>query len=677
MYIKFLTFLAFFSLTSIVAYAQDLSRKIPAASQFVVTINNKSIVNNSSPDLLTKALTKLNALEGDAELVEIPIKNLIESDFNLNKHAYIYRTTADSLYYMGYLIPLKAEHQIDRHLFSQFTALPTHNGYERRVSTDGKTHVAWNKESLLILTGDYEDSYFQTQEVAERYGLVLEQYGNSEWFYDESLEAAADSSWWTDQDALAAESLLQSAIEEAAAEAAMIDTLFVDHTEEDWDYEEGEYEIDSAAQLEVTEEWDCDSEYFEDYELETDSIYLMNQAREAKNDSIKNNLFVGWLAADFEGYLNPKKNLSNQKAINLKDEKILVRLWVPNMDDLYQDALSISLMQIAYGFDRGNQRYGYEDDTFDLIQDHHTLKIAANIHVDKDMNNIIDALYKNKFNKKFTKYVPENYLAYASLNISMEGYLQQLPTLISHLYAPMVTTEYADILEIATTALEVGLDEKAIGKVMKGDNLFFLNDLHKVSKEYIDYEYDENYDYTEVVKTKEEYAPNFLWMFTSEDQRIFKKVIEFAMKKERVTFEDAIYTLADSDATQAIYILFKENIVFVGTDYNQIVSIRENRFKTARDASVKKDMLSHPFNLAINTSAIPDVVDRLEIPVTTSFKQTLKDLSAFGNLNLKSTIIKNKGFYSEVSVELPKTDKNALQYTLNQLLGGLSIQDED
>lgn len=702
MYIKPFILLALSTLTSIAAYAQELSRKIPAASQFVVTINNKTLVENSSIELLKETLTKLGVFENVTEILEVPITDLMESDFNLNKQAYIYRTSADSLHYMGYVLPLKSDHQVSQHLFSQFTALPIHKGYERRVSTDGKTQVAWNKEALLILTGDFEDSYFQKEEVAERYGLILEQYGSDEWTYDESLAAAAadsswwteldelsvdsipedaieaaaaaDSNWWTELDELSADTLTESAIEEAtaaveAAEEAIVDTVFLDETQEYWAYEEEEYEAEEG--------WELEDGYYGDYGLEADSTYLMNQERNAKNDSIKNELFATWLATDFENYLDPEDNLGQQKALNLKGEKVLVRLWVPNLDKLYQEALPHSLLQMAYGFDMRNQKYGYEDATFDLIQDQHTLKLAGSVHMDKEMNKVIKALYKNKVNKKFTKYIPESHLAYASLNVSTEGYLQQLPTLISRLYAPMMGNDYADILEIATTALEIGLDEKAISKVMKGDNLFFLNDLHKVSKEYIDYEYDDNYDYTEVVKTKEEYAPNFLWMFTSEDQRIFKKALEFAVKKEKVTLENAVYTFAESNGLQPIYIFFKEDIVFVGSNIDQITAIKENRFKAARDTKTKKNIMSHPFNLVINTSAIPSVVDKLEVPVTASWKQTLHDLSAYGNLQVKSDLIKNKGFYGEVSLELPKTDKNALQYALKQLLEGLNNQDDN
>src|SRR5690606_20283875 len=131
-------------------------------------------------------------------------------------------------------------------------------------------------------------------------------------------------------------------------------------------------------------------------------------------------------------------------------------------------------------------------------------------------------------------------LAYVSTNLSTEGYLQQITTLMNNWYAPLAG-ENAELLSIVATALEIALDEKSIAKLMKGDQVFFLNDLHKVSKEYTTYEYDEDYNYEEVVKTKEEFQPNFLWMFTSEDQRIFKKTLDFAVKRQKASVDNDIY----------------------------------------------------------------------------------------------------------------------------------------
>lgn len=656
MNIKYFPLLALSAFAGMDATAQDLSNKIPAQAQFVLTFNNKAIIENSSIELLNETLNKLGAFEHTTKDINYPVENLMQWDFNLDKQAYVYRSNTDSLHYIGILIPLKENHKIKEHMFSQFDELPIYNGYERRISKDGKTQTAWNKETLFILTGDVHNSYFQMQEVADRYGLDLERYGESEWIYDESLAEEADD-------------VVDSIIEVDAA---------------DWDTSEQEVFADTAIAVAAEEfhtdsvdisssntwEYDVDTVYADEYDYETDSLYLLNQQREAKNDSLKNRLFVNWLAADFNDYLDPKHNMGKNKAIKLTDQKHLLRFWIPNLDELYQDMLPYDIFQMAYGFDMKDLKYGYQDATFDLIQDQHTLRVKGSIGVDDKMTKVFKSLYKNKVNKKFTKYIPENHLAYASASISTEGYLQQLPTIISRWYVP-IAGDYEDVLTIAATAIEIGLDEKAIGKVAKGDNVFFLNDLHKVEKEYITYEYDDDYNEKEVTKTKDEYVPNFLWMFTSEDQRIFKKALEFAVKKQEVTVEKDIYKINESKVMEPIYILFKNDMVFVGSDIEQLTAINENRFKGSRNAQVKKDLVTNPFNFVVHMSALPEVIKQLEIPVTPTWDKTLQDLAGYGDLQIKSSKLNKNRFSGEISIELPKENKNALQYILKHVIENL------
>jgi len=647
MNIKFFTLVSIAAFAGITVHAQELTRKIPAQAQFVVAINNKAIIEKSSIELLNKTLIKLGAFQNTANDFDNAIKNFMELDLNLDKQAYVYLTSSDSLNYTGIVLPLKADHQVNQRMFSKFKELPMDNGYERRVSEDGKTQAAWNQESLLILTGDLHSAYFQREDVAGRYGLDLG-YDGSEW--------TAEEDWTTEENDIEVDTIDANELWENEVENA--------------DSEEVE-EVQEIEEWDESEElsYDSDSSYFDNEDLETDSLYLLNQTRETKNDSIKNDLFVNWLANDFQDYLEPQNNLAQNKQIKIRNQKTLLRIWFPNLDKLYQDALSYNFLAMT-GFDIEKIKYGYKDATIDLILDQHSLKLAANVNIDQKLVNTFKALYKNKVNKKFTKYIPENRLAYASVNISTEGYLQQLPTLISRWYAPMAG-EHAELLTIAATALEIGLDEKSIGKVMKGDHVFFLNDLHKVSKEFTTYEYDDDYNYEEITQTKEEYQPNFLWMFTSEDQRLFKKILEFAVKKQKVTLADGIYTINETNNMESMYILFKEDIVFLTSNLDQITAIQANKFKGSSNTKVKKDILSYPFNMIINTSAIPDVFDKLEISVTDSWGQTIQDLSAYGDLQIRSNKLRKNGLSGEISIELPKKDMNALQYLLNHVTENL------
>ena len=659
MNIKFLAFLAISTFTTITANAQQLTSKIPKDAQFVVSINSKAIVEHSSMELLNETLTKLGAFDKQiTDGVNYMPENLIESDIDLDRQAFIYRTSNDSLYYVGILLPLKANQQVGQKMFSNFQELPETKGYQRRVSSDGRTHAAWNDESLLVLTGDLHSDYFDNVAIANRYNIELDNATTSTWNDDYSgtdayvLADSADATW-TEIDF--GEDTVTAPVDSVSAwESTTPDTVTTDTLEDMEDY------VAAAPEDDVSYLWDD----------EPDSSTLAYQDREAKNDSIKNELLINWLSQDFTDYLEPADNLAKNKSVRLKDNKHLIRVWISNLDELYSDALPYDIVKIAYGVDMKNLKYGYQAATLDLIQDKHNIKIQGTAQLDVETARIFDGIYSNKMNKKFKQYIPENHLAYGSVNISTEGYLKQLPGLISRWYAPLLG-ENGEFLKLAATALEIGLDEKAIGNIKRGDDVFFLNDLRKVEKEYITYEYDENYEYQEVTKTKDQYVPSFLWMFTSKDHRLFKKILDLGINKQEVTLDDDIYTIEKPNNMDPIYIYFKKDIVFVGSDAEQISAIQENRFKSSRNAKVKKDIFSNQLNLIVHASEIPEAVSQLEIPVTASWEQTLQDLSTYGDLQLKSNMKGKNGVYGEVSIELPKEDKNALQYLLKHLIENL------
>src|SRR5690606_8290050 len=142
---------------------------------------------------------------------------------------------------------------------------------------------------------------------------------------------------------------------------------------------------------------------------------------------------------------------------------------------------------------------------------------------------------------------------------------------------------FGEVAGIVATALEIALDEKAIANVMGGDHVLFINEMKKVQKEYIDYQYDqETFDYKEIKKTKDDYIPTFLWMFTSKDQRLYHKILQLGESKEKVTQTDGIYKITESPRAEVIYVLFKDDIVFVSNDEDQLSAIRTNRHRSLR-----------------------------------------------------------------------------------------------
>jgi len=387
-----------------------------------------------------------------------------------------------------------------------------------------------------------------------------------------------------------------------------------------------------------------------------------------KNDSIRNTAFLNWISRDFESLLQAQNAVSlDKKILEYDKNNTLVHLWVKDLDDVYRSALPYDVLSMSFGFNMRNLDYGYQDAVLDFVQENNVLKLKTSIGLDKDVQQIFAKMYKNKANRKFAKYVPENHLGYLSLNVNTEAYLNSIPTLFERWYGPLVSS-YSDLVSIGGIALQIALDEKAISKVMKGDHVVFINDLKKVTTEYVDYEYDDDYNYTQVTKTKEEEIPNFLWMFTSEDQRIFTRLLAFAEKEQKASLTNGIFKISENEKSMPVYIFFKDDIVFVGNDEAQLLSIKENRFVASKDASVRKQIFGNNMAATVHTAKIPDVINKLGVPIVGSWHKTVNSLSEFGDISITANGLKKNRIGGEFSIAFPQKENNALQYLLQQIL---------
>lgn len=649
---------------AISSYAQqDLIQQVPEHASFVVVVNNQAIIKHSSFEKINEVLEKLGAFD-DIGNEEVQIQSINDLDLAYDRNAYIYKTDTDSSYYTGILLPLKAGHQIGTNLLSKLSPLPASQGYERRVSTDGKTQVAWNDHSVLILTGDARHYYFDNDSVAQRYGIELPVYA----VYDE-VDALTDYDYEIVPDTLNGDLLAEDVYDIAdSAEAA---------------WEAYDFEVDTNHDIDTNSLYDTgtipppiiNTEYddYPVYDAYSDSTYQKEIARNAKNDSLHNAAFASWIAQDFDSYLHPAQNASSHKFLNKFDRKnTLVHFWAKNMMSLYSQSIPYYMPSMQY--DLINQMetfaHGYQDIVIDLVQDKHTLKLQGSLGLDKEMERLIKPIYKNKMNRKFARYIPQNHIGYMSLNFNSEAYLKSFPVLMKQLYgSTMYYYSFGEVADIVATALEIALDEKAVANVMGGDHLLFINEMKKVQKEYIDYQYDEEtFEYNEIKKTKDDYIPTFLWMFTSEDQRIYKKILKLGESKRKVTQINGIYCIADNPSDEIIYALFKDNIVFVSNDEEQLLAIQSNRFQAARDKQIKKQIFANNMTAVTHLDEIPETINRLGIPVITRWDRLVNNLSEYGDVTITAQGNQKGRITGEMAIDFPKKGTNALQYLLQELL---------
>jgi len=667
MKLKHILFTLLGTASSSLAFSQDLLKNIPQEAGFVTVINSKAIVNHSSFEKLNQTLEKLNFFEAINKNAETQVSDIQSIGMDFNQDAYIYQVNQDSINFYGILIPLKKDQDIQERIFSQFKVLEPFEGFQRGVSTDGKTQAAWNDKLLFILKSNLNNSYFSSPEIMTRYGLKdpyeyiydTEESDTSSWGWDETYEDIDEASDAAIAVAEAAEAVATAAKEEVISSKGytLMDEKPVEWTA--WD-----------PQADTTEV-EFDHEIMDSVDALNYDSYAYNQKQDSIeniNKGIKDSLETAWLSNSFKDLLLPKESIKLQSKVNtFQRQNTLVHFWFNGFHIPSVDNEALYLMASMYGFKIDKLNYGFKDIVVDLVLDKNTLKIESDIQMNPEIAESFKNIYKQKINKKFLNYIPEQHIGYMSLNINTENYLKEIPNLLRNWYTTFMPTK-ADFLNLFSTLMEISLDEKAIAKMMRGDHLVFVNDFKKKTVSYIDYVYDDNYDYEEVKKTREEYVPNFLWMFTAEDQRFYKQLLAFGEKEHVVTFQDDIYTLQSSEKSDPYYFYLTKDIIFIGSDWDQIQSIKQKKFKTGHYPAIKKDLVKNSINLVVHANQIPSTFEELNIPISNSFKSIVSEMQKYGDLSIKGNVGNKGNIVSEISLELPKNQENALQFILEKII---------
>src|SRR5690606_4789103 len=175
--------IAFASLITSTLQAQDLAGKIPQDAFAVVNIQTGQffkLINVADFDRSTigKALVDLGKKVGASDMTSIA-----DYGFDLNRTSYFWTSKTDSVTHFAVVIPLSdvlafeqvftaKEDVVQQGTTQQFTKLLD----EQQVT------CAWDSHMLCITSGSPVNSYFENQEVADRYGITYYDYGN---YYDE------------------------------------------------------------------------------------------------------------------------------------------------------------------------------------------------------------------------------------------------------------------------------------------------------------------------------------------------------------------------------------------------------------------------------------------------------------------------------------------------------------
>lgn len=614
--------------------AQEAAHIIPNDAVVVASVKGQNLLQLISMDDIN------NSFIGEKILKDINRKGRSEysslEDFGLSLRAsshYFYQTN-DSINYNAFVVPIK-----DVSKFEDFVAkqtqeeLVTINGIRTFKKKENEA-IVWNETILVMVKGSLSDRYFDEDEVMDHYGLKKER----SYYYDDVAEAVEEV---IEERVLDAEAADAGGVEEAEViveEVEVVDAVGDDVTE-------------TEAYKHDEEMTHVDDYYNDGY---NDDFYF--------NKNIKTNLMKEWSLQQAIRIISQSENQSivHNKAYQASlDNDAEATLWVKDFGVLYDNLLGNASYDIMTGLNIGSI---YADTGLNakLFAEDDRLELKTAYSVNDQWAKSYKKITSKKLNRKFFNYVNEDRMVgYMSYAIDTKASLQEYPAMMKTMYGNM--PRYGEEARLAIDVFELFLDEEAVAKVFPGDMLFLLSGISEKEMTYTSYEYDDNYEYTEVEKTRTETVPDFLFMISTKDSRFLKKLIDYGVKKDQVVFENGIFSVKIPESPLDIHFIIKDDILFMGTSQAEMNKIARGNFDAKLSKKHKKLMRNSNYTMFLSGNQLAS-----QIPMNgMSEKETSKISYLLTNASdayIRSSRIKGNVIEAEMVVEVPNNEENSLKY---------------
>lgn len=644
--------------------SQDLISKIPEDAQAVLSVHSgkwfdligKNEFKNSFLHQLL--LTKL------MDETDIQLSTYEDTGIDFDQTSYFYAVTTDSLISFVGLLPLRDAESFGKLTNTHSNGIKSTKGDKSYIINHrGDTHIAWDQNTVYILYTSIMDNYFLSEEVRENLGFMdypeidsrnrIESYDwedASTEMEDEvptiDLNKEVDSLMGVPSAPLIMHKFDTAIIEEVDIEAPIL------------------HKVDTLIDESVSTIYPPEDSYIDSYNLVANF-----------NDSLK----TAWLKAEstliFDELLNSKHTTSTYKKYykKNKNKNAVAQIWVKNVNTLYRDFIFYSTLGVLGSgapefMDIKRLNFGFKDMLIDFVVDMNTLKVQSKIDLEKETASYIKNIYKKKTNPAFYSFIDDQDLGFISISMDTEEYLKWLPHYYSNITGGLVTGEIWEYIDLATDLFDLLVDEKAIAQVVKGDGLFVVKDIFAREKSYIDYEYDDDWNYKEVEKTKTENLPRYVGMFSSDNPAIFEKLLKIGMRHDKTRVDGQIYEITSKNIVGIEpFILIDKGIVYLSNDKNILEEIVQNKHRK-RTSSGKAKMLKKNSNLGmINVKNLIQATEGLGALATKSSRELADNFKDFENIYVNLGNMKGNTFHSELAIELPRESDNGMKYLFDMI----------
>lgn len=384
--------------------------------------------------------------------------------------------------------------------------------------------------------------------------------------------------------------------------------------------------------LDENPDYDSDMEEQSDEDLEQELMIKNIYAPNIYSDE----LVAQKMQSFFTGIVGSKMSNSVLKAPYYKSGKMKnssAYFWVKDVDAILSKVTSDDMMtaMVSQLKDLPAMKLGINALSGNLLFNKDEVNMKLDMSLDSKISDSYKKIYNNKLDRSFVRYFnPDEVLSYMSVSFDMEELLKENGEMMKNLYEPMLNQMgFKEEADIAVDMLEMILDEEAIGEFITGDAVMVLHDVDTKEVTYKTNEWDENFNATEVEKTKEEMIPTFTFMLGSENKKMVNKLLRLGSKygfgENEANYKR--FAVQEMGVPFDLYLTQQDGIIFVTNSTENIVKYA-NRKRKCSFGKHKRKLRKRPFSLYVNAAEgmkkaaklLPGDVSKMD-HLTESFKE--------------------------------------------------------
>jgi Domain of unknown function (DUF4836) len=619
---KLSVFIALFFYTATAVFAQGLLTKVPADASMVI----KYAGENFKTLVPTKKLDTYGFIRKEFfSMLNVDTLTSIENmGINFEQDSYQYITTVDSSLSFVTLMNVKSPVQ-----FLQFikASYGTKNKVEQRngfqiLSISDNTYIGWNDTKAVIVNASYPNriSYYNKDKNDEAIEAVKGAAEAAVMTPDTAAAVAAPveddvkftppkivkDGYKAPKRSSTTKTKNKSGIKTPAKKGAVAKKkkTYVPKI-----YEESGAMVVEEAPYSVYND-SIEDRKRELWDQQQDIIVRKRQQNAA--EIIMNNLY--------NLTVNSIENKTNYTKVIEPNAHISVWLNTDNLLGQYQNYFSRNIYSYlkfanasvvkdtAGDFKTGTNMY-FEKDKMRV----ETKSFAENV----ETNNLGKAIMNSKQNSSLVNYVNPGNLGYFSMSINAEAMMNYYyTTLKKYVNNTPYMNEYSDMVNVYIDFMQILIDEKGIADMLPGNYMFVTHGMKSKMVDYIDYEYDNDYNKKEIKKKKKELVPDFTFAMETRREDFMTKLARLPLKyakKEKFNYkENNGYFEFQLDSTKypiaSIYYVIKDGKVVMTTNKDVVNNTLSNTSFNI-DAENKNTILNNNYAIKIDTKKIFGILE--------------------------------------------------------------------